>query len=302
MKKEFIYPLVFFYCLGFFEGCAMRQQIKNLSPENKEFFSKVRYIITAQEKKIFLNLPKSERDEFIKEFWKKRDPDPSTEENEFKEEYYERIEMANLLFKEGGTPGWLQDRGRVYILLGPPFERHTYPRGRSFYGKPEEVWYYGFYPIIFVDTDWNGDYELTPLGAQHIAQMNKAQMDEKPSVERKDVVFDFKTKILKTEQGEVVFQIKIPYKNIWFEEQDGIWQTTLSVSLEVFDNSKEKIWGKDADYPLSFSEENLDDKFREDYLIQIPAELDPGQHTVKIEIENKEDKNRISRTLKFRVK
>ncbi|MFO7981746.1 MAG: GWxTD domain-containing protein [Candidatus Aminicenantes bacterium] len=302
MKKGFIYFTLFLFCLGFFECCAMRQQIKNLSPEKKEFLSKVRYIITGQERKIFLNLPKSERDEFIKEFWEKRDPDPSTEENEFKEEYFSRIEEANNLFREGGTPGWLQDRGRVYILLGPPFERHTYPRGRSFYGKPEEVWYYGFYPIIFVDTDWNGDYELTPLGAQHLSQINKAQMDEKPSVKRQDVVFDFKAKILKAEQGEVVFQIKIPYKDIWFEEQDGIWQTTLSVFLEVFNDSKEKTWEKKTDYPLSFSEESLDDKFREDYLIQIPATLDPGRYTVKIDIVNMEDNNRISRTLKFKVK
>jgi GWxTD domain-containing protein len=302
MKKGIIYITLLLFCLGLLGSCAMRQQIQNLSPENKEFFSKVRYIITKQEKRMFLNLPKSERDEFIEEFWKKRDPDPSTEENEFKEEYFARIDEANNLFKEGGTPGWLQDRGRVYILLGPPFERHTYPRGRSFYGKPEEVWYYGFYPIVFVDTDWNGDYELTPLGAQHIAQINQAQMDEKPSVERKDVIFDFKAKILKTEQGEVVFQLQIPYKNIWFEEQDGTWQTTLSVSLEVFNDKKEKIWEKKTDYPLSFSEEDLDDKFREDYLIQIPVSLEPDQYTVKIDIENKEDKNRISRTLKFKVK
>ena len=302
MKKEIKYITLLLFCLSLLGSCAMRQQIQNLSPENKEFFSKVRYIITKQEKRVFLNLPKSERDEFIEEFWKKRDPDPSTEENEFKEEYFARIEEANNLFKEGGTPGWLQDRGRVYILLGPPFERHTYPRGRSFYGKPEEVWYYGFYPIVFVDTDWNGDYELTPLGAQHIAQINQAQMDEKPSVERKDVIFDFKAKILKTEQGEVVFQLQIPYKNIWFEEQDGTWQTTLSVSLEVFNDKKEKIWEKKTDYPLSFSEEDLDDKFREDYLIQIPVSLEPDQYTVKIDIENKEDKNRISRTLKFKVK
>jgi GWxTD domain-containing protein len=302
MKKGLITSTLFLFCLGFLGSCAMRQQIKSLNPEHREFYSKVRYIITGQEKKIFLNLPQSERNEFIEEFWKKRDPDPSTEENEFKEQYFSRIEEANNLFKGGGTPGWLQDRGRVYILLGPPFERYTYPRGSSFYGKPEEIWYYGFYPIVFVDTDWNGDYELTPLGAQHLAQINRAQMDEKPSIERKNVIFDFKTKILKTDEGEVVFQIKIPYKDIWFVEQDGVWQTTLSVSLEVFNDSKEKIWEKKTDYPLSFSEENLDDKFREDYLIQTPVNLDPGSYTVKIEIENKEDKNRISRSLKFKVK
>ena len=61
----------------------------------------MRYIITRQERKIFLNLIPSERKSFIEEFWEKRDPDPDTEINEFKEVYFELIEEANFLFKEG---------------------------------------------------------------------------------------------------------------------------------------------------------------------------------------------------------
>ena len=72
------------------------------------------------------------------EFWKKRDPDPDTEENEFKTQYFQRIDEANHLFTDGGEPGWLQDRGRIYILLGPPADREVYPRGVTFYGIPTE--------------------------------------------------------------------------------------------------------------------------------------------------------------------
>ena len=132
MKKTlFILFLVYSLILL---SCASYKLEKSADPESKEFFSTVRYIITAQERKTFRNLPPSERKNFIEEFWEKRDPDPDTEINEFKEEYFSRIEEANLLFKEGSTPGWLQERGRVFITLGPPDTRRTYPRGTSLHG------------------------------------------------------------------------------------------------------------------------------------------------------------------------
>lgn len=301
MKRAFTSSFLLLFILGSLGSCAMHKLEKNLDPESREFYSKVRYIITNQEKKIFLNLPPSEREAFIEEFWKKRDPDPDTEENEFKKEYLERIEMANLLFKGGGTPGWLQDRGRVYILLGPPMERYTYPRGRSFYDVPEEVWYYGFFPIVFVDTDWNEDYELTPLGARHIAEINRAQMAEKPQIEKEETIFDLDLKIQKTGEGQVLFHVHIPYNGIWFEEKEGTWKTTLSLSLKVFDSNGDRIWQKEGDYPLSIAEENLDEILGEDYVIQVPASLEPGEYSAIIELLNEEDKNRISRTVKFNI-
>jgi GWxTD domain-containing protein len=106
--------------------------------------------------------PDPGRDGFIEAFWQKRDPVPATEVNEFKDEYYGRIGQANRLFADGGPNGWLEDRGRIHILLGPPWERRTYPRGVTFYGKPTEIWYYGSFPIVFTDSDWNGTYELDP--------------------------------------------------------------------------------------------------------------------------------------------
>jgi len=89
--------LLFFFSFSIFSSCITYKLEKALDPESKEFLSKARYIISKQERKIFLNLPPSEREAFIEEFWKKRDPDPYTEENEFKEQYLARIEMANRL-------------------------------------------------------------------------------------------------------------------------------------------------------------------------------------------------------------
>lgn len=121
-------------------SCSRFPEPKNLDPEGREFFSKVRYIITKEEREQFLRILPADRPAFIEEFWERRDPTPGTAANEFKEDYFRRIEEANMMFKEGSTPGWLQERGRVYITLGRPDNRETYPRGIDFYGKPQEVW------------------------------------------------------------------------------------------------------------------------------------------------------------------
>jgi len=115
--------------------CATFTPYQELDPQSKEFLSTVRYIITSAEEKIFKELPPSERAKFIEDFWARRDPTPGTPRNEFKEMYFKRIEEANQLFK-GARPGWLQDRGRIYILFGPPDERVTNPMG----GRPVDAY------------------------------------------------------------------------------------------------------------------------------------------------------------------
>ena len=65
-------------------SCHYYQLERKLDPDNAEFLSKVRYIIKPKERKIFLELPDTEKSDFIDEFWRRRDPDPDTEENEFK--------------------------------------------------------------------------------------------------------------------------------------------------------------------------------------------------------------------------
>jgi len=288
-------------CFLLLFSCASYKLAKNLDPESKEFLSKVRYIITKQERKIFLNLPPSERKNFIGEFWKKRDPDPDTETNEFKEEYFERIETANKLFKGSATLGWLQDRGRIYILLGPPHERYTYPRGRTYYDKPEEVWYYGFYPVVFIDYDWNGDYDLTPLSARHISEINRVQMELKPKIKAEKVVFDFNLKIKKAKEDEVIIQIEVPYKNTWFAEEENKLKTILELSMEIFDSSEKKVWKHQKNYPISLTEEKLEEIIGKDYLIEISVNLEHENYTLTAELENKTDGSRVRKKVKFTI-
>ena len=125
-----------------FTSCAINKLEKRLDPVSNDFYDKIRYIITKEESKIFLELPPSARSEFIDEFWKRRDPTAETERNEFKETYFARIEEANRFFKGGGQPGWLQDRGRIYILFGPPHELLTNPMEGQLtdpYADPKEM-------------------------------------------------------------------------------------------------------------------------------------------------------------------
>jgi len=69
-------------------ACAASRLPKNMEAKHKQFLSEARYTIGAQERRYFADLPPSERDAFIEEFWRKQDPDPATEVNEFKAEYY----------------------------------------------------------------------------------------------------------------------------------------------------------------------------------------------------------------------
>jgi GWxTD domain-containing protein len=138
----------------------------------------VRYLITEEERAVYEKLTTAEeRERFIEEFWRRRDPNPQTPENEFREEFYRRIAYANQNFG-AGMPGWLTDRGRVYVLYGPPNRRDAHPMGGRYEKPPNqggdtvttfpfEVWEYDYISgigedltIEFVDRSGAGLYTL----------------------------------------------------------------------------------------------------------------------------------------------
>lgn len=100
--------------------CRYYKLEQKLNPVDKEWLSKVGYIITSEERKLFLDLPNSEKDQFKEDFWLRRDPDPTTEENEFKMEYEARIETANEIFtseSRQGIFGATQDNAESLVPL-----------------------------------------------------------------------------------------------------------------------------------------------------------------------------------------
>lgn len=138
----------------------------------------VAYIITDEERKAFKKLATDEeREQFIEQFWRRRDPDPDTDENEYRELYYERIAYANEHYTSG-APGWRTDRGRIYIKFGKPdeveshpngglYERPAYHGGGSTTTYPFEIWFYRYLPgvgsgieIEFVDPSGTGEFRI----------------------------------------------------------------------------------------------------------------------------------------------
>jgi GWxTD domain-containing protein len=156
---------------------ALRKELE--TPYKKWLNEDVVYIITDEERKSFHQLnTDEEREQFIEQFWLRRDPTPDTAENEYKEEHYRRIAYANDHYASG-IPGWKTDRGRIYITFGPPDEIESHPSGGS-YNRPMsegggetstypfEQWRYRYLEGIgtnvmleFVDTTMSGEFHLT---------------------------------------------------------------------------------------------------------------------------------------------
>ena len=101
------------------------------------------WIITPEEKRAFLERLNNdqERDEFIRQFWVRRNPNPDSAENKFRDEHYRRIAFANMHFA-AGEPGWKTDRGHVYIVFGQPDSINSYPAAGNGATKPLEIWHY----------------------------------------------------------------------------------------------------------------------------------------------------------------
>ena len=150
------------------------------TPYQKWVTEDVTYIITPKERDAFQRLTTDEeREYFIEQFWLRRDPTPATVENEFKEEHYRRIAWANEHFPGDGLIGWKSDRGRIYIVYGPPDEIESHPKGGTYQRPasegggevqtyPFEQWRYhhidgvGENVIIeFVDPARSGQYHMT---------------------------------------------------------------------------------------------------------------------------------------------
>jgi len=278
------------------------QKRYELDASSREFLSKVRYTITKQEKDIFLSTPPPKRQEFVDEFWKKRDPDPSTEINEFKEEYFRRLEISNVLFKEGTTPGWLQDRGRIYIVLGPPDNRLVNPGFRDFH---YENWYYEpNYVIVFEDRDLNGEYQITQEGEFTLMNIlnDPRQTWRVTKVADKKVVFAFEMKILEEAEGQQKIQMKIPYNNIWMSDGGDKLETTLTVTAEIDDAATEKrVWSTQKNFVLSLTEAELETMAGESYSLEIPLSLREGSYALTVLLENSTGEETVRRHMTFKI-
>lgn len=222
------------------------------------FFEKARLIMTKQEIEVYKHLPdKAAKEEFITEFWKKRDPTPGTEENENREEFRERIEYANKWFNEGTKgKGWDTQRGRILLQLGFPDERrwgewaNTDRFGALITSKryPMEIWIYINYQMVlqFIDWDDSGKLLLAEVPSNFPYALNKARFSldlrDQRNLKR---AFRFDVSFKKNQ-----FIFTIPTKKLSFEEKNGAMNADFDITVYVYrDNRKTD----ELNVPINFS-------------------------------------------------
>ncbi len=228
-----------------------------LDPSVEPFLEQVRLIMTDEELKVWKSLPdKATRQEFLDEFWKIRDPDPGTEENEAREEFEERIRYANIWFgnynprrglearneeEEKSRRGWNEDRGRVYIVLGPPDliqfvgpegEMLSFDAARIRPGAEQwtgEQWIYDRYRIaILFRKSGAGNWRLESYDSHLFevldwAKLNWVSGDFREDIERR---FEFQAKFTKT--GLIII---IPVDRVSFDEN---FKAKFGLKVTVF--------------------------------------------------------------------
>jgi GWxTD domain-containing protein len=146
---------------------------EKLSPELQAWLEDVSPIITKTEREVFLKLQtNADREKFRRFFWRMRDPAPDTSENEFQKEYLERIRFADQTFgRDSPRRGSQTDRGKIYLVLGPPLERRLFTTQSEV--LPLELWFYqgeqeyglpAFFYLLFFQSQGIGDYRLYSPG------------------------------------------------------------------------------------------------------------------------------------------
>jgi len=216
-------------------GCGSSRKMV-LDPGSRDFYETARLIMNKQEMDIFNHLPdQKSSEEFIRDFWEKRDPDPDTEENEFKEEFFRRIVYANKHFKEG-PPGWKTDRGRIYIYFGPPDKIEqspflTYPDIKGYM-----LWVYYRYNLAveFVDKRGDGSYTFDPYSGIHgsffdALERVKFGLVSEDEFTKKLADFDLE---FHNEKKEIV--VSIPVSSLTFIEEEGLLKADFEFDFYIY--------------------------------------------------------------------
>lgn len=214
-------------------------------PYTDDFYEKTRLIMLKSEVRLYKHLPdQAAREDFIEEFWKKRDPTPGTEENENKMEFERRLEFVDQFFKEqvGSGRGWESDRGKIYVLLGAPDERTT-GQGNTAdrFGKPKrvlkEIWVYNNYRLIlvFIDRDELGVYRLRNWNMDLLRAIEQAKFKiyQKEDKEEELEWLRFKPSF---KNNELI--ILIPNKHITFDEKENGMSARFKINLYIYHNYK----------------------------------------------------------------
>ncbi len=279
-------------------GCTV-YKTSQLDPQSKEFFSTARFIMTDEEKEIFTRLQdRKSREQFIQEFWEKRDPDPYTEENEAKIEFNNRVETANHYFKEGTGPGWKTDRGRIYLLLGPPDSKIQQPFLDLPNMKARIIWAYYRYrmAIEFVDRNGTGDFRINnyPMKLLNAMEREKLFFSIKQGEGEEDV--DFQVDFNKDQQE---ITIHIPASDLLYEEENEYLVSDFQFEFFIYkeDGSKVGRFTREKQFKM-LKEKVLDLEY---ITFTFAYEMKAGEYYFDVLIKDKEGINKLRRIKKIKI-
>ena len=282
------------FCLIILTGFNLSAQIKK-EQTLKQWYEKIKFIMTREEKKEYKLLQdEAEQEEFLKKFWKKRDPNSATEENEFKVEFERRIEYVNTWFwftKTSKAKGWLTDRGRLYLILGHPdriiWKNNLYTneiwegeRTRDSKKWNFELWYYiGHRLLLVFRKKGYNDYALMSTSPQLMTAIDRAilsYVESEGGTEQK-IVQKFTVKI----KERKIFA-ELPIENIVFEELENKMISKFNVKVYIY-LKNELIHSINEVKIMKGDKEELLNK--DNILVEIPLKIElRGKYTFKISI------------------
>ncbi len=286
MKRRNKYLLVLLLFSFLFRFCKVYEKFDQ---QELRFYRLVQLIITPEEERIFKALDHRGRKAFMKEFWLMRDPDYSTPENEFLEEYLKRVKTAARFFRESNRPGWLTDRGMVFVLLGPPDTREA----RPFTGRSDvqgyEIWIYDRFRIRleFIDRDGSGHYILWnyPPELWHYIEIGKRTLFlSKISSAYKERILSAK---IKSKKGRLI--IEVPIKGLKFVKNGPLFEGKVKVSVSFFfKEGKPKVVEKVKKISFSPTEQTKAMKAKETFIFEVPADSTKSRILIRDLIGEKE--------------
>ncbi|MEI6613735.1 MAG: GWxTD domain-containing protein [Chrysiogenales bacterium] len=262
-----------------------------------DFFPQARLIMTKDEVQIYTHLADGKaRDEFIVDFWGKRDPQPASEENEFKEEFTKRVEFANRWFHEKGPAanGWDSERGRILLILGFPDQREQMPMLDNPRVKAAEIWIYNNYALRleFLDYEGVGKFRLDHWPLELLDAIE--QVKELGGVSGAEKNY-FRFKATADASGLL---IEIPVKYVMVEERgDGV-HTAFTVTADVY---CEYVKIEKLSLTHEFNESRAVFTKRKNIAIAVPyTYLKPGKYFLDVTVEEMVTRKRFREFAKFR--
>jgi GWxTD domain-containing protein len=264
--------------------CAAAKAKKpKMSLEHQEFYKYAQYLFTKNERKIFRSLSTDEaRERFIENFWEIRDPTPYTPDNEFKLEMEQRYEYVSKYLKEGPIPGWKTDRGRIYLMLGPPSARQQDMQVDYMNRGSLVQWYYDEYNVYvrFIDYEGTGIYRMD-LRTVSLALLNVLDNKKYFIVNKEGYInlegLDIK---LRYDNKTREFLVEVSTKNLNYEnvpDSSSEMMAKIKVDLVVYPSKKLDDFSKYSEVKsVKVPREKLLEK-KSTISFRVPLELPKGQ-------------------------